>query len=194
MTHYQLEAYAPRLADGSCCWMIDLPLTFPALARRDGKRIKRWNSNIIAVYPEAPAEFDYGEVGVSLYPIFSSRLRAFFDASCPGLIHFLSIRLERDDGAFPLRGYCLGKFLTLIDCIDRTRTKVDNGDWTPSSSGDFNVCGPVVLRKSRIQDARCFVVRGASQYIVIREDLRRDLEAEDFKGLSFEDLRISRNA
>jgi len=194
MKYYSLESHALRRPNGQYCWMIDIPLTLHALSGADGKRVATWNPKLIAVYPEGPVDFDFGHAGTMRYPIFSSRLRAFFERNCPRMIQFLPIRLERDDGTLPMDGYSLGKFLHVVECIDRKRTRVDNNDWTPSETGEYQICGPVCLRQSGIGDAVCFHVKGASDDVICRDDLRLAIEREKFKGFKFETVKISEKA
>ena len=90
-----------------------------------------------------------------------------------------------------MHGYSLGKFLQVVDCIDRKRTRVDD-DWTPASTGEYQTYGPVHLREPAIRDAICFLVKGASRYVICRDDLREALQREQFQGLEFGEVRISK--
>jgi hypothetical protein len=191
LKYYRWQGIAPRLPNGDCCWTIDFPLDYFRPLPDSGRRVTKWNPKLIGVYPEAPATVDFCDGGTRIYPIFSLRLRRFFESQYPKVIQFLPFRLERDDGKFPMTGYALGNYLKVIECVDRRRTKVAENDWTPMDSGAYRIRGPVILNGSAIRGAVCFRVRGYPGCIVVDSSLHERLEQGGFVGCRFEELQVS---
>jgi hypothetical protein len=159
----------------------------------EGRPVIGWNEYMIAVYlcSEVPV-FDYGR-SCDSWPVFSPRMRKVMEEYAPGLIQFLPFRFQRPDGSGQVTGYCVGQILRLIDCFDRTRTKVRK-NWDPINAfGDFDTYWPsdVVLSSTPIGEERLFRVRGNSDSIVIREDLKTAIQRTGFEGQRFDPLEIS---
>lgn len=190
MKYYRLASFAPWVPEMGDHWTIDVPIELPELFQWDGKRVRRWNPKLIAVYSEAPYPIDFALATYREYAVFSRRLRRFFEDRFPDLIQFLPFRLQRDDGSQPMRGYSFGNFLKVIDCIDKQHTMVEDDDWTPTDDGIYMTRGPLYLHRPAIEDAVCFLVQGTCGYVIVRGDVHEELERRRFIGCRFEEVRV----
>lgn len=157
----------------------------------EGRPVIGWNEYMIAVYlcPETPV-FEFG-LSVDAWPVFSPRMRRLMEQVAPDLVQFLPFRFQRPDGTGQVVGYCVGQLLRLVDCLDRRRTKVRD-DWKPiNDSGDFAVYRPFVLSRALIGQEKLFRLKGMCGTIVIREDLRKAIEAAGFKDQRFDLIECS---
>ena len=157
----------------------------------EGEPVIGWNEYMIAVYlcADTPV-FDFG-LGVDGWPLFSPRMRNLMEDIAPGLIQYLPFRFQRPDGTGQVVGYYVGQMLRLVDCLDRVRTKVGNG-WEPINNfGDFGTYRPFFISRHLTSDERLFRIRGNSQSIVIRQDLKQAIEEAGFRGQRFDLLECS---
>ena len=131
---------------------------------------------MIAVYLcENPPVFDFG-LTCNGWPVFSPRMQSLIEDKAPGLVEFLPFRFQRPDGTGQVTGYCVGQILKLVDCLDRSRTKVRD-NWEPLNSwGDFGTLRPFFLTRSLIGNEMLFRIKGKCGSIIIREDLKSIIE------------------
>lgn len=157
----------------------------------EGSPVIGWNEYMIAVYlcPDTPV-FHFG-LAVDAWPVFSPGMRSLMETLVPGLIQFLPFRFQRPDGTGQVTGYCVGQILRLVDCLDRSRTKVRN-NWEPINNlGDFGTLRPIVLSHSLMGNEMLFRIKGMCGSIVIREDLKNAIEDAGFKDQRFDLLESS---
>jgi len=152
----------------------------------EGTEVHGWDERLIAVYPaEDPPTFDFTEA-MNGWPVFSRELRDFLTGKARGVLQFLPFRLQREDGTGEVLGFSVGQVLRVIECLDRSRTKVANA-WQPINPlGDYGTRGPLVLNRRLIGDQRIFRIKGDCLHIVIREDLRDGIDAAGFTGHRFD--------
>jgi hypothetical protein len=118
-------------------------------------------------------------------------MRQLMEEIVPDVIQFLPFRFQRPDGSGQVVGYCVGQILSLIDCLDRAKTKVRK-NWEPINAfGDFSTYRPLILSRALIGDGRLFRINGDCGTIVIREDLKDAIEREGFKHQRFDLLECS---
>jgi len=177
----ELDAVQVRLPDRQFngFWMVE------------GKPVIGWNEYLIGVYlcPETPV-FDFG-LARNAWPLFSPRMRTFIEDAIPDAIQFLPFRFQRPDGSGQIADYSVGQILLLVDCLDRTRTKVRN-NWEPINGwGDFGTYRPMVVSRSLVGDNRLFRIKGCCRSIVIREELKNAIEDAGFQGQRFDYLECS---
>ncbi len=159
----------------------------------EGKPVIGWHEYLIAVYlcPDTPV-FDFG-LARNAWPICSPQMRRLLEEKARELIEFLPFRFQRLDGSGQVTGYSVTQILRLVDCLDRSRTKVRN-NWEPINKyGDFATYWPVdvVLDRSLIAQKTVFRVKGHCGSIVIREDLKNAIEDAGFKEQRFDLLECS---
>jgi hypothetical protein len=157
----------------------------------EGRPVPNWDENLLATYHgESPIEFDFG-IADNSWVVFSSRMRRLLETTVPGLVQFLPFRLLVEDTGREVNSYCVGQILTLIDCLDRRRTRVRN-NWKPINNwGDFGVYPPTVLNKALIGNANLFRIKGQCHSIVAREDLKEAIEQAGFKDQRFDLLDVT---
>jgi len=120
------------------------------------------------------------------WPIFSPAMHRLMDGLVPGLIQFLPFRFQRPDGTGQVAGHFVGQILCIVDCLDRAKTKV-RSNWNPINEwGDFNTYRPLVVSRTLIGDKRLFRIKGNCLSIVIREDLKDEIEHAGFTGQRFD--------
>ena len=161
-------------------------LQFNGFSMVEGIPVIGWTEYLIAVYlcAEAPV-FAFGMADTA-WPVFSPGMRALMERLVPGVVQFLPFRFQRPDGSGQVVGYSVGQILKLVDCLDRSRTKVRK-NWEPiNERGDFDTLPPLVLKQSLIGAERLFRIKGDCRTIVIREDLKRSIEDAGFASQRFD--------
>jgi len=150
------------------------------LAHPKGTPVPDWDPRQIAVY--GPGEFrerDYFDTSPHgrPFPLFSPRFQSAIEERFPRELQFLPLRLLKPNGTGEVRGYALGNVLTLLDCLDRERTK---GTWY---DGRF-----IVLLGSRTlksPDFRGGLFRLKEGTIIASEAFKSMAEEQGFVGLDF---------
>lgn len=182
-------------------WLGDLnriDITFPSSHFRErwwmaeGQHVEGWDPDLVAHYtvPEA-LEFNFG-YAKNGWRLFSPAFRSWFDQLHDGLIQFLPFRLRlRENEVVESLGYCVGQILNLVDCLNRDRTTVRDNWKEINSIGDFGVIPPFALSKKLIGNHKLFRIKGKSISIVMREDLRQEMEDAGFTGQRFDDIEVT---
>ncbi|TWT36827.1 hypothetical protein KOR34_17720 [Posidoniimonas corsicana] len=184
--YYLWHGYPPKQAHWGREWRVKFepPDVEGMVKLRGPKELGDWNRQTEGRCPDASFVVDFTVASGRSWPIFSARMKQFVEGLVPGDLQYLPFRLvnDPDKPKIPARTMYLGNVLTVVDCIDRQRTKVRNDDWTPRPNGMFEVRGPVWLRRSLIADERLFVI-GGTPTMVLREDVKELIEAEGFRGV-----------
>lgn len=144
-----------------------------------------WDSSLNVTYPSTA--FVEVDCLAGQLLVVSRRLREFLERETPGVIQFLPLRLRRADGADPVEGYYLAHVLVAVDCLDRERTTVRDAKWKMNRDGWYDIVHGITLDRRLMGDHRLFRVAGCPAMLIVREDLRRAMEQEQFTGCAFED-------
>jgi hypothetical protein len=158
----------------------------------EGQAVESWNERIVGTFNGSrPPTFHFG-IASNSWPIFSRRFQHFMDVVAPRSVQYLPFKLQCHNRADQIDAYSIGQLLTLIDCIDKTRTKVRT-TWNPVNRfGDFDTFWPidVALRSELIGDASLFRVKGNCGSIIIRADLKSAIEDAGFGRQRFAPITV----
>lgn len=165
------------------CFLIQFPLeVWNGVSFFDARPIPNWDRRYIAAYPGT--EFLHLDCLQATVPLVSRRLGKFLErflkAHGDDKIQLLPLRLQAFNGSGEVRGYSILRALTRVDCIDRKRTEVENGNWRKDRSGWYSVRYGVTLLRKPMQGHHLFRVDGWPFDLVISEVLREALVAEGF--------------
>ena len=156
----------------------------------DVDRVEGWDEKAVATYPGS--EFMHLDFQMAHHPIFSSGFRAFFEERhLP--VQFLPIRLQREDGTSEVKGYSVAQILEAVECLDQERTVVRDGKWKKRRNGNYDLpyLNDLWLDLCKIEVHRLFRIDGCSIKLVIREDLKCEIEASGFTGCCFQEMNVS---
>lgn len=152
----------------------------------EGRPVTGWDDGVVATYTDEDVLSSNFGLAENSWPICSKSMRICLESHAPGLVQFLPFQLARPDGSGKVGGFCVCQILGLVDCLDRSRTKVRN-QWEPvNDCGDFGVFRPISLSRSLIGNECLFRIKGKCSSIVIREDLKNAIEAAGFVGQRFD--------
>ncbi len=195
MKYYRLwHGYPPKEEHWGRDWTIkfDPPDVECVVKLKKGNEVTDWNPRTAGRCPDASFVVDFTAASGRTWPIMSSRMKRLVEEICPGDIQYLRFRLVNDPGKprIAARTMYLGNVLTIVDCIDRNRTKVSNDDWTPRPNGQLEVRGPIWMKRSAIADKRFFRIYFPP--MLVREDVKELIDAEGFRGVAFvEEMPVS---
>lgn len=158
----------------------------------EGCPVVGWDKSLTAIYnTHTPPVFHFG-LASNAWPVFSDKLRSFFEQRYPGVIQFLPFVMRNSNGNKNESNYFVGQLLRLIDCLDRERTKV-RANWKSINEwGDFGTYHPIVLSQQLIGSEFLFRVKGKCITIVIREDVVEEMGIAGFNGQRFDLLDVSK--
>jgi len=155
----------------------------------DCEPIENWDSRNCGKFPGR--EFIHVDYQPCEVPIMSDRLRSCVESVAPGEAQFLPLSLVSDqDGSVVMRGYFVGHILNCLACIDQERTQVANGDWTRMSSGNYEIRGPMTLRRHAVENYKIFRADGSRVQVFVREDVKIAIEEHSLTGSRFEEVAV----
>lgn len=152
--------------------------------------IKNWDDSLPGIYDGdflAPSFM----FAVNNWPLFSSPLREAIEPLISDSMQFLPFQMQRNDGSGIVTGYSIGRILNRIECIDRTKTKVRNDDWTPRANGTYQVIPPLSLERAKITSSVFFAVKESPVNIIVREDVMEVFESDAGCHARFEEMSVS---
>lgn len=156
----------------------------------EGRPVTEWDCTLQASYHGVELKSFHFGLADNGWPVFSQEMRRCLEKAARGLIQFLPFRLLVEYDGREVTTFCVGQVLSLVDCLDRRRTKVRN-NWNPINSwGDFGTCRPIVLNEQLIGDNKLFRIKGHCRSIVVRQDLKEAIEQAGFKGQRFDPLDV----
>ncbi|WP_442485495.1 imm11 family protein [Aeoliella sp. SH292] len=190
MKYFHLwHGFPPEQPEWGRPWNVefDPPDVESMVKLRKGKELNDWNPRTQGKCPDASFSVDFTVASGRSWPIFSPRMKRVMESICPGDIQYLPFCLVNDPGKPKIanRTMYLGNVTTIVDCIDRVRTKVRNDDWTPRPNGTIQVRYPIWLKRSAMSGRRFFRVNGYFTPMIVREDIKEQIEAGDFRGVVF---------
>jgi hypothetical protein len=149
-----------------------------------GELVHDWNVATVAVCNEVPFTTDFVIVSGVYWPAVSERLKCLFEDRYPNCVQFLPFTLVAASNECPIEGanMYLGNVLSVVDCIDRRRTKVRNDDWAPRPNGTYQVRRPIWLKRSKVLAHPLFLIEGVATEIIARQDLCDEIQAGGFLG------------
>lgn len=153
---------------------------------REGKPLPSWDPETRGYTPDGPdvsCDFMFAD---HAWPLFSSKLRKLLDKVCPNAFQFLPVVFGPKNDAYLNRDFALGQVLHLIDGLDRTKTKVDDGGWTPRANGSIGVCYPYYVHYERVKDYPVFRLVGSTVELFIRSDIQKAIEESGLTGSRFD--------
>jgi len=165
-------------------WLLRLPTNMHhGVWIGDCKIIPDWNPEFMGTFPGT--KFIHVDYQPCASPIVSERLRSTLENVAPRAMQYLPCVFTGDGAQEKVSGYYLANILTCLDCLDRSRTEVADGDWTRTTSGAFNIRGPLTLLYEVIQDAQIFRVDGSRVQVIVREDVKNAIEQHALTGSRF---------
>jgi hypothetical protein len=126
----------------------------------EGEPVVGWQEVITATFSSDDVlESNFG-FAVNGWHIASHDMRVFLEKHVPRLVQFLPFRLKKVDESCELKGRFVCQLLRLVECLDRTRTKVRD-NWEPINEwGDFATLRPLVLDREMVGDQILFRIKG----------------------------------
>lgn len=146
-----------------------------------------WDPSILALYPPNAAPTDF--CTQAEWHIHSGRLKSLVQAA-GAAVQYLPFRLCSSVGREEISNYWVANYLRLIDCLDRERTTLYTPTWVPLELGDFAV-DHAVLSLRAIGDDILFRVAGFSRLVVVRADLKEQIETAGMTGALFRPLEVT---
>ena len=156
----------------------------------DCERIEGWDDSTVATY--SGPDFVHVDFQSAHHPIVSDGLRKFFeDRHLP--VQFLPIQLQREDGTGRIKGYSVAQFLDAVECLDQEKTVVRGGKWKKRRNGNYDLpyLNDLWLDRRMVAEHEIFRIDGCSIKLVIREDLKNEIEGSQFTGCAFQEMQIS---
>lgn len=152
----------------------------------EGATVPDWNPNLIGNFTTNDfLAVDYS-LALNSWPVFSQRLRELIEQIAAGAIQFLPFRLLDRFGNHEVTGYYVGQILEIVDCLDRSRTKVANDDWTPINKyGSLRIREPFVLNKNLAAGHHLFRLLGCRARIVVSAEFKHAVEMANMLGIGF---------
>ncbi|MFL5349316.1 MAG: imm11 family protein [Hyalangium sp.] len=113
--------------------------------------------------------------------IVSTRLKGLLEQHSGARIEFLPVSIANHKGRIAAKDYCIANVLDHVDCIDKERSEVEELNPDPTLlSGLFRL---QVLQDRIPSEAKMFRLKTMPTAILIREDLRALLDAENLTGI-----------
>jgi hypothetical protein len=164
---------------------------------RAGRYIEGWDPHTTAYYEDEPALTDYPFTNNAL-PVYSPRLKAVMEGLGLGEIQYLPLRVRDEHGGGELLGYHIANYLRVIDCLDRERSAYqvwtrDNllfWEQTPWKLGTFRDVTKAVVDSRVIGDVPLFRLWGWTMIVVVREDVKREIERAQITGCRFSAIEV----
>ena len=177
-------------------WPLEIePKSVPYWELTRGKPVTAWRDDETGTCASIDEATDY-PFASHLLPICSPRLRATLHGLGVDQIQHLPINII-DNRGFTIEGYSIANVLQVVDCIDRSRSQYEL--WTrrnlvlweqrPWMIGTFRSLRRAVFDISQIGQHRLFVLWG-SDWIIVRDDVKRAMERAGISGIGFRDPEI----
>ena len=157
-----------------------------------GKYINDWDKNTTATYEEEVEYTDY-PFTTGLLPVYSTRLKALMDNLGIEWIQYLPLTVKKHNLSKEIEGYFIANYLKVIDCLNRERSSYQV--WTKENLlfwekreymlGTFRDVKKIVLDTNKINNAKIFRLWGWELAVIIREDLKREIEKAKITGCVF---------
>lgn len=160
---------------------------------RGSRPIPGWDSRFIAVYPGL--EFLKLDCLAGTVPVVSDPLRKFIERYLnkrkSDTVEFLPLRLQAFNGSGEVKGYSILHPLTIVDCIDRSLTEVENGIWRKNRHGSYSILYGTTLKRGPMQGHDLFRVDGSPVQLLISDDFKDAIAAHGFTGCGFSSCEFS---
>jgi len=164
----------------------------------NGKFVENWHQDTVGFYKGNPQLIDFPITAYDI-PIVSMRLKIFLESLGVESIQYLPICLKNSNGKISeLNNYFIANILRVVDAINRkhsvyqTWTKKNLMFWEKREwmLGTFRDVKKAVLNFDLVKQERLFRIKGWSGLIVIREDVKREIENANITGFVFSKVEV----
>ena len=163
-----------------------------------GQVIRNWNPSTCAYFEKEADHVDFPFTENDIH-VYSPKFKHLMQKLIRYEIQFLPLQIVFRPTKMSIGKYYLANYLKVIDCIDRENSKYEL--WTKENLlfwekreyllGSFSYIDHLVLDSKKITDAKIFRPWGWKMAVIVREDLKDEIENAKITGCIFSSLEIS---
>lgn len=153
-----------------------------------GKRVTNWDPELRLVKVIEGKPLDFNGVGGSWH-VFNDPLRKLFEALAPNAVQFLPARVRSIIGKLERRPYFVANYLRIEDVLHRKASKVDLSGWKRDSLGQYEGLMVPVLDEKKLGKLVLFRIKGATDRVVVRDDIVAAVREQKLTGCVFTPIR-----